>query len=148
MANSNPLAIVSLCLSVLTASFSAYQWSRGEQERKINAAVDISNNYVNNRELASQLVSLAKIGDPNQNISEQQTYDSFHVVYRMQYIAYLIDRGLIDDDYVVQSLKCDMTLASAMVSPLAKRVNSQPLPTVELQKVAARYMPLCISRGG
>ena len=106
MRSSDSIAAVSLIVATASAAFAFYQWQRSEKENKINAAIDLS---------IKQLVDPGWTKDRSDFINyvagKQTPEDAIgaaNYIISLDYVAYLMNSGNIDSDYVSHHLKCSI----------------------------------------
>lgn len=134
------IAIIALCLSIVTAIFSGFQWWNGQRESRIAAAVDISKNFVRSQDpkIPESLFALTSGKDLN---SERLTV-VFRAIGEAEYLAYLTNRDRVDFEYLSQAVKCHM-YGAAMLTPKFRSVATFVVELTELPKIAPRLAGLC-----
>jgi hypothetical protein len=127
------VAIVALCLSIGTAAFAVFQWWKGTQDSRINAAIELSNKHI-----AETTVSGSAIPD----LARKQligTGTAERYINRLEYTAYLANDGRIDVNYLALSLRCEI---AALPNKL---LGDGRYVVPESAKFAAREKPVCVS---
>jgi hypothetical protein len=104
-------AIIALCLSVMNAAFSFFQWWNGERESHITAAVEISKNYIN-KEQEEREKSIAPVLKTLFFGKDSISGDELESIARhgeiMAYVAFLANKNRLDKSYLASSLVCDI----------------------------------------
>jgi hypothetical protein len=128
------IAIAALILSIGTAGFSVYQWWSGRNEARISAAIDFSK-----RRFEGTGPSIAITPQNQKEATEVILQTRWH-----EYLAHLINNNRLDDRYLAQVIKCEMTVvlnASKNVQGVARTyVRNQ-----EMEKLKDRYIADCNS---
>jgi hypothetical protein len=105
---SNQIASLALALSVLSSAFGAYQWWSSGREERIRAAIDLSDRYIDQAVMAELRVNQYQAGLGNgeslEPVRRQQA--------RIEYIAFLVNHGLVNADYLAQRTVCDIVSAA------------------------------------
>ena len=105
---SNQIALLALALSILSSGFGIYQWWSSGREERIRAAIDLSDRYIDQAVNADLLVQQFQTGYGNREslepVSRQQA--------RIEYIAFLVNHGLVNADYLAQRTVCDIINAA------------------------------------
>jgi hypothetical protein len=120
------VAKIALLVSVGTALFSAFQWWNSRQENRINAAIEISRNYLRDRDyqVTSTLYSVgASKFDPG-------TLDMPRIGHHLEfleYVALLTLTNKIDKTYLSPALICDIAQAEGALRIIGKRFETHPL---------------------
>jgi hypothetical protein len=123
MAGAEPIAIVSLCLSVATASFTFYQWWNTQQENRITAAIEVSKNYLKerNQEVFGEVYSAYR--NPDEISSEAVLRITRHSD-ELSYIVFLTNRGRLDPSYLPGDFPCLVSLLSGALKNIKKQYPS------------------------
>jgi hypothetical protein len=129
------VAIIALCLSIGTAAFSIYQWWSGQRASRIAAAVGISNRYIYPYDLGERMYEERQSASPD-DMRRFEAYSN-----RLEYIAFLANRDLIDADYIPQILQCDILFTSGIIKHLQKDRKVQVAmlsPNLEMEAFTRR----------
>jgi hypothetical protein len=114
-------AVIALCISIVTAAFSFYQWWTAEDESRIAAAIEISRNYFSEAHQqpirAIVAAALDKIDDSNVAAS------ALMATNYLEYVAFLANSKRIDARYLSQDIKCDMNFAREGTRNITKRYH-------------------------
>lgn len=105
------VAIIALCLSIGTATFSVFQWWSGTRETAINAAINVSQKYIQDSDLAkgrNELyeLPLQKEGTHIPHGREAESIKAF--ILFLEYVSYLTNNERLDERYLLRALKCDV----------------------------------------
>jgi hypothetical protein len=117
-AKKDPIAIVALCISIVTAVFSVYQWWNNEKESRVNAAIEISRNNLKDRDERT-MAAVVKIITGNEISLEDAMLISLHAD-QLEYIAFLANANKLDKSYLSVALNCDIVLTLLAGDKLAK----------------------------
>jgi hypothetical protein len=105
---SNQIALLALGLSILSSGFGVYQWWSSGREDRIRAAIDLSDKYIEQAVTADVLLQQYRSGTAN--------YESLEPVRRqaarIEYIAFLVNHGYVNPDYLAQRTVCDIIAAA------------------------------------
>ena len=101
------IAIIALCLSIVSLGFSGYQWWNCQSEARIAAAIEVSKKAASMSRDEVNKLSEAEIAlfKGRQLDAEQATMIYWHIE-ETEYLAYLINRNKIDLDYLSVPVKC------------------------------------------
>jgi hypothetical protein len=132
--SSDQIAILSLVVAALSSLFATYQWWDSGRQDRIRAAIDISNKHLENPlnpELVNKKVAAGMIdfGEVAPKLV------SFYA--RLEYAAYLANRGLADERYFSVVLTCDIVTMASEKDTL-RNSDLQTLPATEAKKFASR----------
>ncbi|GJD76393.1 DUF4760 domain-containing protein [Methylobacterium goesingense] len=115
---SNWQAQFAFYLALISAGFSFYQWWNSEEATKINATVDISRKFFEDKNFETYMNTIGKIGEKfadNPLKGFETDIDSkrnlIKYFYHMDYIASLSNRKLIEPRYMSDLLKCNIFLS-------------------------------------
>lgn len=146
MARANYLSMISICISVASASFAFYQWRSSQRETKVSAAMEISKNWVQDSGLERQQKILATLAtEPGYNVTSEERNDATNYVRRLEYVAFLLNRDKIDETYVAIAIKCDLAAAPGMIDKLQFAHKFLFPPALELRKASPRFIGSCVS---
>ena len=104
---SHKISLLALTFSIVSFGFGIYQWwSSGRQER-IRAAIDLSDRYID------QAVSIRSIHLIEEQVQSGTTNvlsldPAKRQVARLEYIAFLVNHGLVNASYLAQRTVCDI----------------------------------------
>jgi hypothetical protein len=117
----SPTAIVALCISIVTAAFSIYQWWNSERESRVTTAIEISKDYLRQAENNQKILPIVlKFYIGNERPSMEEILALTGHADNLQYIAFLANTGKLDKSYLSLNLICDMIFTEAATSNLAK----------------------------
>ncbi len=129
------LAIFGALLSVATAAASGYQWWNSAREANINAAIEVSKNYLKDNDTYNTAVQLTKLSWNNGFVISDEQYKSLRLVTYLEYISLLINNSKLNVDYVSDTLKCDIHTAGGMLRNFRTISNFEVL-TPELDSLS------------
>jgi hypothetical protein len=134
------IAIVALVLSVITASFSTYQWWDNQRNMRIAAAIEVSKKYEssNTRPLADAVFALVK----GKQLTRDQASEIFRNMLEMEYLAFLANRNKIDVDYLSYPIKCSI-YASHMLLEKFRTQRDVVVTFPESAVFSSRVSDLC-----
>ena len=122
--NAGWISIVSLFVAVFGTGLSLYQWQKTETNTRIAAAIDVSTKYMQDTTIIQMrndfrdfLNSKVAAGDLSQKALSVQNY----LLY-LDYVASLINKDKINEDYVSLYLRCQILWKF----PQALMQNNQP----------------------
>jgi hypothetical protein len=134
---SSKVATFSLFVAILSTSFAIFQWWNSGRGERIRAAIEISNRYISEAIEPYILIRLLEMGQIQgpANISKIKSQFS-----RLEYVAYLTNRGLLNADYLSKGLVCDIV-------DMVNKKNEVPIlretPTDEAEKFADAHEDVC-----
>jgi hypothetical protein len=141
---SSSTAKAAFVLSVLTAAFTAYQWWSSREESRITSAIEISTSYIQDQELAKQQKLLARfIAEPKIKATNDDRRAVYHYIARLEYVAYLINTGRIDPNFIALTIKCDLSTASEAMNIVAPVHLMEFKGVAELRKISAKFDHPC-----
>jgi hypothetical protein len=121
----NTVAIVSLIISLFSASFALFNWWNSERQARISAAVDYSLKYINDSAAASdRLIYFDVLGRPKEMktfVSQPGTKEehdeniSARHLQRLEYLAFLLTHNKMDVSYISNPLICELIAASEIM---------------------------------
>jgi hypothetical protein len=111
------LSLAALCISIVSAAFSIFQWWNGEREALINVAINFSTDHAKYRDNATESATIkAIIGkDP---LSNEELLLVANRADQYEYIAFLANSNRLDKSYLSVALKCDIILTQAAYDKL------------------------------
>jgi hypothetical protein len=104
----NQIATLSLALAVASSVFAVYQWWTSDKQEKIRAAIDISNQHLADpvNKVALDLLARQVQSGQGSIVDFAPKLASYRA--RLEYFAFLANRGLADRRYYSMSLTCDI----------------------------------------
>jgi len=137
---SNVIAIVALCISIGSAAFSLYQWWNSQTDSKINAAIEISKNYIQDRDQERPIHLLSLRLNPKNKFTSEQSEELSRYMARLEYYALLINNRRVDETFVAWVIVCDMSLVLAWSKLVKGDPPVQAMPETEkyIKKAATR----------
>lgn len=142
-------AILALVVSVMGAIFSMFQWHRSEMDARASSAIEFSKGYMNDsQELQNQLGALITLSDKVRNtkqnrVGEADLGDPFRIIKRLEYIAFLIHKDMLDDAFIYENIKCDMTAVVIYLAPLQSIPEFQSASVENIKAQSKKYFELC-----
>lgn len=132
----SPTAIVALCISIASACLSLFQWWHAQSEARVVAAIEISRHH--SKEVKGGIGVL--LAYQHKKTSEDQVLDIVSAAGQYDEIAFLANRGRLDERYLSENLKCGFVFANGAVEHLNSLPEQQGRPLVypELKKMAVR----------
>ena len=116
------IALLALVLSILSAISAVYQWWSSGRDEKIRSAIDMSDHYL--EQWIDIPITLARINAGQsagstdlENVRKQQA--------KLEYTAFLANRGLINSNYLAQRVTCDIAMWTKDRAPEAERFNNE-----------------------
>jgi hypothetical protein len=130
---SDHIAFVSLALALMSTASTIFQWWSSGREERIRAAVDISNSYLEKA-----------VSDPNHILSasqfgfasQEQAFSALRELERLEFVAYLANRGLVNANYLSHVLTCNIVR-------MTKDPEGEPNPASEAQTFARGQNATC-----
>ncbi len=121
---SNGLAVAALIISIGTAAFSIYQWWNSERSSRINAAMEVSKHYLEDKELnAARMEINMMVSVKQQTVSVESSLATRAYISWLNYVAFLSNNERLDPDYLAELLTCDIISKGQMVRQFAKNPN-------------------------
>jgi hypothetical protein len=132
------VAIIALVVSILTASFSIFQWWTADKELRKTAAIEFSMKFLADEKLE---VGFEAVGDSHavkydgNSIGEASRY-----LKTIEYMSWLINTGRYDASYVAPAVLCNIffTYSLAAGSPIPA-INAAKV--VEMKKIHDKAAP-------
>src|SRR5580704_16463505 len=96
MSNGSPtgsIARAALVVSILSAAFSFLQWSNTESENRISVAVEISKNYLKERDVAASGLVVKTVNSGPDSISKEEAIEIGRYTDLLSYIALLTNKN-------------------------------------------------------
>jgi hypothetical protein len=99
-------ALLALILSILSSGFGVYQWWSTGRDEKIRAAIDLSDKYITQR--IDQKEARSELNQFQTGFGGSSFLNKIHnQTARLEYIAFLANRNLVNYDYLSQFILCD-----------------------------------------
>jgi hypothetical protein len=137
---SNTVAILALCVSIGTAAFSIYQWRSSQTESKINSAIEISKQYIRDKELSNGRNELISAQEEIPTAGTAAAYSFREYIDYLEYISYLANNSRVDEQYISPTLQCDIWEASVLLVDIGKK-HSIKFDEPEINIFAGRISP-------
>jgi hypothetical protein len=127
------IAIIALCLSIGTASFSVYQWWRAQRESIINASIEVTRNYIRQSDHDRAPATLRSMNTPGVAIAVKPP--DWEIVRRymaeLEYIAFLLNESRLNEDFVAPSIifdiKCNYELLAEVQRDKVWQLSSEQM---------------------
>jgi len=153
------LSALALGVSFLSSSFAIYQWWTSGRDEKIRAAIEISNKYsddaIKPRQLARdyEMARSQFLSGAMGRLELEKLDERFKIrkhFNRLEYVAFLANRGQIDTNYLSQLVLCDIARASDDLAFLhksdgadVKDFSELPDKLEQINKFAKKYHVAC-----
>jgi hypothetical protein len=121
------VAKIALLVSTGTAIFSAFQWWSSRQESRITAAIEISRNYIRDRDINTTSMLFALATGVKFDPEPPDMLKIGHHADFLEYVALLTLTNKLDKAYLAPALICDITNADAALRIVGKRFWARPL---------------------
>jgi hypothetical protein len=128
MSNGSPtgsIARAALVVSILSAAFSFLQWSNTESENRISVAVEISKNYLKERDVAASGLVVKTVNSGLDSISKEEAIEIGRYTDLLSYIALLTNKNRLDKAYLADTIACDIFYANKAIGILKKYFGEQ-----------------------
>ena len=119
------IARAALVVSILSAVFSFLQWLNTESENRISAAVELSKNYLKERDVAASDLVVKTIIDGADSISKEDATTIGRYTDLLSYIALLTNKNRLDKVYLADTITCDIFYANKAIGLLKKYFGEQ-----------------------
>jgi hypothetical protein len=109
-------SVIAICISLGTFGFSVYQSRDTQHEHRINAAIELSKMYLQDKEISDRYAMILNY-DPKKARSNDEFLRERSFVDLINYIATLANQNLIDNHYLSWRIKCDIYFVGKIVAP-------------------------------
>jgi hypothetical protein len=140
----NTTATIALCLSIGSLSFAVYQWSNGQSETRINAAIEISKTLP--AELPQAVREALNLLILKKALSEDQISDLLDMAVSFEYLANLANNKRVATEYLSATVKCRIWLSNQIVNLLRPRAGVEGEDFTQLQAFSRRVEDQCKPR--
>ena len=119
------VATAALVVSIVSAAFSIFQWLNSERESRIAVAVDISRNYLKERDQNASALVLKAVTGGADSISQTELEAIGRYSDLLSYIALLANNNRLDKAYLADTVACDIFYANKAIGILKKYFEKQ-----------------------
>jgi hypothetical protein len=119
------VAIAALIVSIAGGTFSFYQWLNSESENRISVAVEISKNYLKERDQTASFLVLKTIYNGADSISSDEAEKIARYADLLSYIAFLTNNNRLDKSYLADTIACDIFYVDKAIAILKNYFDKQ-----------------------
>ena len=132
----NQIATLSLAVAAVSSAFAVYQWWTSDKQEKIRAAIDISNQHLADPVNKVALDLMARQVNMGQGSMLDYAPKLASYQARLEYFAFLANRGLADRRYYSMSLTCEIIGIASSDPKDGTPTNPQATEFARREKIA------------
>ncbi len=133
--------VVAFYLSIATAAFSIFQWFNSEASTRVEAALGISKQFLEDKDFDTQW-HLFNVYARSEYLNPGDESTVFRFIDKLEYVALLVNEERVNQTYVSNLLKCYITTVSSILAKHPRPISQSPTP--ELKKFRRNQHLNCV----